>query len=214
MKEHAAPAGPRYQDPLSDAGFLQIFGNAANKRIVIDFLNVLLLEAGGICDLQYLPVTSPSVDGEQLLDLLCTNKKGEHLLVHLQRSDQLTPDASLVYHGVRLLMKQPGEVDDDYFKRIYCVGLMNFNFLSCKSAECILDTRFTLKLGTRGAGPLYDVSLLIKMIEVPLFRKSENELSTDLDKWLFLLKNMGGLKEIPASLKSPAFEAVFQAATL
>src|SRR3546814_871565 len=98
MKEHAVSANAPFVDPISDEGFLQIFGNEANKVVVIDFLNTILEGLEVICDLQHLPVGSHSLNGEILLDLLCTDEKGEHFLVHLQRSEWLTPDGSLMYH--------------------------------------------------------------------------------------------------------------------
>src|SRR3546814_9807244 len=124
MKEHAVSANAPFVDPISDEGFLQIFGNEANKVVVIDFLNTILEGLEVICDLQHLPVGSHSLNGEILLDLLCTDEKGEHFLVHLQRSEWLTTDGSLMYHGARLILTQPKEVKEDYLERVYQVGIM------------------------------------------------------------------------------------------
>ena len=49
-------------------------------------------------------------------------------------------------------------------------------------------------------------------VEVAKFNKSEYELETDLDKWLYLLKNMSTLLERPAALRDRIFGRLFDVA--
>ena len=49
-------------------------------------------------------------------------------------------------------------------------------------------------------------------VEVSKFDKSEDELETDLDKWLYLLKNMSKLLERPAALRDRIFGRLFDVA--
>ena len=49
-------------------------------------------------------------------------------------------------------------------------------------------------------------------VEVAKFDKSEDELETDLDKWLYLLKNMSTLLERPAGLRDRIFGRLFDVA--
>ena len=49
-------------------------------------------------------------------------------------------------------------------------------------------------------------------VEVAKFDKSEDELETDLDKWLYLLKNMSTLLERPAALRDRVFGRLFDVA--
>lgn len=42
--------------------------------------------------------------------------------------------------------------------------------------------------------------------------KTEAELDTDLDKWLYVLKNMSGMNKIPVYLRKPIFEKLFNIA--
>jgi predicted transposase/invertase (TIGR01784 family) len=51
-------------------------------------------------------------------------------------------------------------------------------------------------------------------IELLKFTKSENELVTGLDKWLFTLKNMSQLAEIPASFTEEIFIDFFKTAEI
>ena len=49
-------------------------------------------------------------------------------------------------------------------------------------------------------------------VEVAKFDKREDELETDLDKWLYLLKNMSTLLERPAALRDRVFGRLFDVA--
>jgi hypothetical protein len=44
------------------------------------------------------------------------------------------------------------------------------------------------------------------------FVKTDGELETDLDKWLYVLKNMSRIDKIPAYLRKPIFEKLFSIA--
>lgn len=44
------------------------------------------------------------------------------------------------------------------------------------------------------------------------FVKTETELDTDLDKWLYVLKNMSNMDKIPVYLRKPVFEKLFNIA--
>ena len=49
-------------------------------------------------------------------------------------------------------------------------------------------------------------------VEVAKFNKREDELKADLDKWLYLLKNMATLLERPAALRDRIFGRLFDVA--
>ncbi|MBD9293819.1 MAG: hypothetical protein EGS78_04330 [Bacteroidales bacterium] len=51
-------------------------------------------------------------------------------------------------------------------------------------------------------------------VEVEKFDKGEDELETDLDKWLYLLKNMSNLLERPERLRNRIFTKLFDVAEL
>ena len=51
-------------------------------------------------------------------------------------------------------------------------------------------------------------------VEVEKFDKGEDELETDLDKWLYLLKNMSNLLKRPERLRDRIFTKLFDVAEL
>jgi len=59
----------------------------------------------------------------------------------------------------------------------------------------------------------YD-KLTFVYIEVPRFKKEEEELVTHFDKWMYVLKNLHRLQDIPKKLQEKIFKKVFQQAEI
>ena len=51
-------------------------------------------------------------------------------------------------------------------------------------------------------------------LEMPKFHKTEQELDTLFDKWMFVLKNLARLMERPTSLQERVFNRLFEAAEI
>ena len=57
----------------------------------------------------------------------------------------------------------------------------------------------------------YD-KLTFVYLEMPKFNKTEDELETMFDKWLFVLRNLSSLLERPGVLQNRVFDCFFEAA--
>jgi len=83
---------------------------------------------------------------------------------------------------------------------------------------------FTLKIGNitdylhevclcnRDTGEIFYDKLNYTYIELFKFVKTETHLETELDKWLYVLKNMSTMNKIPVYLRKPIFEKLFNIA--
>ena len=67
------------------------------------------------------------------------------------------------------------------------------------------------KIKARYIDPMTD-KLKFVFVEVEKFGKSADELATDFDKWLFILKNLSKLLERPAALRDRIFSRLFDVA--
>jgi predicted transposase/invertase (TIGR01784 family) len=56
--------------------------------------------------------------------------------------------------------------------------------------------------------------LNLKFLQMPLFKKREDELESHFDKWLYFLKNLESFDHIPAILNEPIFQKGFEIAEL
>ncbi|MFT4925996.1 MAG: putative transposase/invertase (TIGR01784 family), partial [Phenylobacterium sp.] len=79
-------------NPYTDYGFKKLFGEEKNKPLLISFLNDLLGGKEQVTDLTF-QNTEHLPDGgvkqrKAVFDIYCTNAKGEHFIVELQKAKQ------------------------------------------------------------------------------------------------------------------------------
>jgi predicted transposase/invertase (TIGR01784 family) len=63
-------------------------------------------------------------------------------------------------------------------------------------------------------GDLFYEKLNFKFLQMPLFKKMEDELEGHFDKWLYFLKNLESFNHIPAILNEPIFQKGFEIAEI
>ena len=81
----------KYLNLFTDFGFKKIFGEEANKDILIDFLNSLLAGKEFIKTLTFKnneQLGNVEIDRKAIFDLYCENDKGEKFIIELQKSKQ------------------------------------------------------------------------------------------------------------------------------
>ena len=93
----------KYINPFTDYGFKRLFGEEANKDLLIDFLNELLREEQGeIKDITFLKTEhlgASEIDRKAVFDLYCENQKGEKFIVELQKTKQDFFKDRALYHS-------------------------------------------------------------------------------------------------------------------
>ena len=67
-------------------------------------------------------------------------------------------------------------------------------------------------LCNRDTGKIFYDKLGYTFIELSGFAKADTDLETDLDKWLYFLKNMPRMDRLPVYLRKPIFEKLFSIA--
>ena len=81
----------RYVDVLSDSGFKAVFGDEANRDIIIGFLNAVLPEGRRVLSLSFTRTEVPGFTAANKavrLDLRCESESGRHFIVEMQSSWQ------------------------------------------------------------------------------------------------------------------------------
>ncbi|MBC8033862.1 MAG: Rpn family recombination-promoting nuclease/putative transposase [Chitinophagaceae bacterium] len=139
--------------------------------------------------------------------------KGEYIILELQRTvQQFIKSRGLFYTAIRIY--EQGEKGKRYkydLKNIYFICIADFIFDNVDKKKMI----HCIKLMDAETGVVFTNLLTFIYIEIPKFTRSLNELETRTDKWLYVLRNLSLLKEIPLNLKGDAvFEEVFEAARI
>lgn len=207
------PVG-RFIDPFTDFSFKHIFGSEPNKDILIDFLNALFAGRKRIRDLVYSPTEHLGEEEEirtAIFDLLCTGENGEKFVVEMQRAEQSLFKDRTVFYTSRLINEQlpKGKRRLAYqLPEVYFVALLDFTLTDTPEGQyqhqvCLLNKR-TCQV-------FYD-KLEFNFVEIPKFAKTQDQLITDFDRWLYLLKNLSRLEKIPEFLNKQVFQRLFQIA--
>lgn len=204
----------KYIDPLSDFGFKLLFGSEPNKEMLIDFLNELFKGKKVITNLVFNKNEQPGPQSDyrkSIFDLTCTGQDGEEFIIEVQRIHQLFfMDRAIYYTSTHIHNQGPkGKRNWDFkLKEVYLIGLMDFTFKG-SAPETYLHR---IHLADEATGKVFYNKLGYTFIEIPKFVKTEKELETDLDKWLYVLKNMSTLEKIPVFLNKRIFQKLFSIA--
>ena len=91
---------------------------------------------------------------------------------------------------------------------MFFLGVLNYKHLDDERIE----HRYWLREGT--TGETMTDKLKFVFVEVAKFNKTEDKLTTDLDKWLYMLKNLSDLLERPAALRDKIFKRIFDVAEI
>ncbi len=199
----------KYIDIFTDYGFKKIFGEEANKNILIDFLNSILPENAHIKDLTFknteqLPISM--LDRKAVYDIYCENDKGEKFIVELQKAKQNYFFDRTIYYSTFPISSQAQRGNWNYnLKAVYCIGLLDFKFNDYPTENDKYEVVHVHTLKNQYNEQVYK-KLTYIYLEMPNFTKTENELVTRLDKWLYFIKNLEDFQSIPEIFKN---EVVF-----
>ena len=207
----------RYISLLTDFGFKRIFGTKPNKDLLINFLNSLFEGFQVIKDVKYLNsehVGDVFAERKAIFDVYCENERGEKFIVEMQNAYQkYFKDRSLFYSTFPIREQAPKGADWNFkLERVYTVALLNFDLK--EEAFDQDDINHDVGLIDKKTHKVCDDKLSFKYVEIAKFDKTEDELVTLYDKWLYVLKNLSRLDERPAALKEKVFTKLFEEAEI
>ena len=204
----------KYLHPFTDWGFKRLFGSEPNKDLLIDFLNQLLPPEHQIQELSYArneQLGRNEYDCRAIFDLFCTSPSGERFIVEMQKAKQNYFKDRSVFYATFPIQEQAPRGEWNYkLEPVYLVGILDFVFAEDK-ADTEVCHRVQLKDQINRV--FYDKLMLI-YLEMPKFNKTEDELKTLTDKWLYVLKHLPELTDRPAKLQERVFARLFETAEL
>lgn len=205
-----------YIDPRTDFGFKYLFGTPMNKDLLIGFLNALFHGTHIITDLNYLNSEQLGIrkeDRRAIFDVYCETESGEKFIVEMQNVFQQFFKDRSVYYSTFPIREQAQRGEWDYrLEAVYTVGILNFVFDEDKNSNDYYHHEVKL-MDVNTKKVFYD-KLTFIYLELPKFTKTENELETLFEKWVFVLKNLSRLLERPVALQERVFNRLFEAASI
>ena len=207
----------RYISLLTDFGFKRIFGTKPNKDLLINFLNSLFDGFHVIKDVKYLNsehVGDVFAERKAIFDVYCENERGEKFIVEMQNAYQkYFKDRSLFYSTFPIREQAPKGAEWNFkLEHVYTVALLNFDLE--EEAFDKNDINHDVGLLDKKTLKVFNDKLSFKYVEIAKFSKTEEELDTLYDKWLYVLKNLSRLDKRPAALKEKVFTKLFEEAEI
>lgn len=205
----------RYINPYTDFAFKLLFGTELNKELLISFLNALLHGEEHIKEITYLNsehLGTQERDRRGVFDIYCKNEQGEKFLVEMQKGEQAFFKDRSIYYATFPIREQAikGSEWNYQLKAVYTVAILNFVF-DDKDDDYFHHEVKLVDMRTKKV--FYD-KLTFIYLEMPKFNKTEYELETMFDKWMFVLRNLSRLMERPVALQERVFERLFKAAEI
>ena len=206
----------RYINLYTNYGFKQLFGTEPNKDITLELVNALLQGKEVIKSLTLLPTEQlgdTKDDRRSVFDIYCENENGEKIIIEMQKADQQWfKDRSVYYSSFPI--RQQGEKGQWRFglKAVYTIGILDFVFDEDKDDEEYYH--HVVKLMDVNKKEVFYDKLTYIYLEMPKFQKTEDELETMADKWLYALKNLPRLLEPPKALQERIFKKFFDVAEI
>ena len=205
-----------YINPLTVFGINRIFNTESNKELLIDFLNAIigLTDKHRICDVQFLKpeqLDTMEIDKKSVFDVYCKTACNKSVIIEMQKDPA-------IFFWDRKLFYSAFPIRDEILTRkkwnfkldaVYAIGLLCFCFCDGQEDDgCYLHK---VPLNDTEAQAIHD-KLTYVFVELPKFKKKENELETQLDKWLYALDNLSEFDKQPAMLSGQIFDKLFQVA--
>ncbi len=189
----------RFVDVKSDIAFKKIFGNEHKKEILISFLNAVLglNEDREIGDIEILnPYQMPKMEGlkETILDIKAIDKSGVTFIVEIQIQKQKGFEKRVFYYTSKAYIGQLGRGEDyPNLRPVIYIGIVNFEIFEGNNylTRHLILNKDTLKR------ELTDFEF--NFIELPKFTKTEAEVDSIIEKWIYFIKNAYSLEMVPVS---------------
>ncbi len=187
----------RFINPHTDFGFKYLFGREETKRFLISFLNEILKGEREITNLEFINKERlpRSYDDRTILyDVLCRSDNGEEFIVEMQRKNEGNFKDRCIYYESSLIATQGERGRDWNFSLIpvYIIVLMEFNITG---EEKVM--RRDVGLLDMKTHELFSDKFRMIFINLNAMEKLEGECNNNFERWIYILKNMEKLKEIP-----------------
>jgi len=196
----------QFIDVKTDFAFKKVFGSPASKDILISFLNATLdFGNNPIIDLNIMnPYQIPMVMGlkDTYVDVKAKLKNGTMVIIEMQVLNQTGFGKRILSNWAKAYSTQLDKGDKyEKLKPVIALTITDFILFENPQLESAVITYFGV-LEKNHKLPYLEDDFELVFIELPKFEKTESQLSSITDKWIYFLKHAGNLDSIPQILGS------------
>jgi predicted transposase/invertase (TIGR01784 family) len=201
-----------FLDPRNDIVFKKVFGSEEHKAITISFLNSILEYSGPrlITEIQFLNTEQPPVADKKkdsALVVLCTDQSDNRYIVEIQVDTAKEFFKRLLYYWAKTYVLQLGEREEYYkLKPVIAIAVLDYEMFPRKKHYKSTHQLLDIKTHERDVKDMDFV-----FIELKKFEKSESELETAEDRWIYFIKQITKHTLIPKPLSDGVFKEACEA---
>ena len=182
----------------------------------MSFLNSFLDTKEAITSVKYLNserLGDGVGDRRSVFDVYCETEKGEKFIVEMQKAGQRYFKDRSVYYSTTPIREQAQQGEWNFrLENVYTVCVLDFVF---PNNEYPADEYYhVVKLMDVADNHVFYDKLTFVYLEMPKFNKTEDELETMFDKWMYALRNLSRLLDRPKALQDRIFEKFFNQAEI
>ncbi len=200
----------KFVDIKNDVAFRKIFGNESRKEALISFLNAILLLQNDkkIVSVDILtPYQLPEIKGGKvtIVDVKALDQTGKNYIVEMQVADYDNFDKRVLYYASKSYSSQIER--GDLFEKLnptFFIGILDF--VVTKNTDYI--SRHKIIDIVTGENFIKDIEF--HFIELPKFKKTENQLTSIIEQWVYFIKNAEDLVLIPESVKDIGLKFAYE----
>jgi predicted transposase/invertase (TIGR01784 family) len=207
----------KFLDVKTDYAFKRVFGAEESVPLLISFLNAVLEYEGEhrIVTLEILdPYQAPKLAGmkDTFVDVKAKLANKKNVIIEMQVVHSKNIEQRILYNAAKQYANQLQRGEDYHLLNpVIALTIMDFKLFDDIPTHL---SRFQLIEKETLVKYTDDVELVF--VELPKFKKSEEQLETIEDKWIYFIQNAGSLTTIPQTLNEPcivdAFERINEAA--
>lgn len=204
----------RYVDILTNSGFKALFADHHNKEAVISIINTFLPEHRKVADILYMPTEQQGqmVDNKEFrYDFICKDQSGVMFIVEMQRYAEDNWFKRCVSYASRVYDRQNRRGEEYDVPPVYLIGLMGVD-VGHQEDDLWKDefvSEYTFR--EKRTHELLDETISIIFVEMARFTKEVRECTSEIDRMIYILKNMGRLHNQPPALQKEIYSLIFEA---
>jgi predicted transposase/invertase (TIGR01784 family) len=191
----------KFLDVKTDFAFKKVFGSEGSKDILMSLLNSLVLFPEGevIEDLTIVdPYQIPLIKGmkDTYVDVKAKLSNGATVIIEMQILNVQGMEQRILYNAAKSYSTQLVRGDRYHLLNpVIAITITDFEMF-----PEFADFKSNFRLTEKNHLIEYNGDIELIFIELPKFNKTENDLNNIIDKWVFFIKNAGGLEYIPETL--------------
>ena len=218
--EMAAELGITFIDLKRDFAFKWAFGTPGHEDLLLLLLKGLLpdkhIKSVTLGPQEQQPDREDSQGG--IYDIHCETDDGSSLTIEMQVCSQADFNDRMVFYssfpirnrvGQGVVVKDDMEIYQKYkLPPIYTIGILDFELIGVSKSNRVIR-HFSIREDEDGNAQFTD-SVHYITVELPKFKKDSSELSSLQDYMLYLLKNIGVMKEITKEFQGKGLDKLLE----